>query len=173
MISVAGRREGGKVVLTNKNLVFALWRPPRQVVALRSIGEVEAAGDEIVLRSAGSELARFGIYEKAEREAWVRDIEGARALAERRGESVEEELSAVAPQATVEAGPVDFASQGRIGVLLFALGGAMMLFTYFWITRDYALGVATAGSWVQYAVAFIGLLMMGSGLHGIIRSATH
>ena len=126
MMSVAGRKEGGKVVLTNKNLVFIFTRPPRQVVTLRSISKVESTHDEIVLKSADSEIARFGIYEKDQREAWIKDIENARTLAEHGGESIQDELSAVTDPPTINAGAVDYTPQGQAGVVFLALGGTML-----------------------------------------------
>ncbi len=174
-MSVAGRKEGGKVVLTNKNLVFIFARPPRQVVALRSISKVESTRDEIVLKSADSEIARFGIYEKDQREAWIKDIENARTLAEHGGESIQDELSAVTDPPTINAGAVDYTPQGQAGVVFLALGGTMLLWAYFWLLQsNVGFGNNTlGGGWFQFGLAFVGLLLMGAGLHGILRSATH
>ena len=175
MLSFAGRKEGGKVVLTNKNLVFVFARPPRQVVALRSISNVESAREELVLRSADAEIARFGIYEKDQRDAWIKDIENARVLAEQSGESIEEELSAVPEGPAMAAVAADYTSEGQMGVLFFAIGGTMLLWAYFWILQSNAgFGNNTlGGGWVQYGLAFLVLLLIGSGLHGILKSAVH
>jgi len=95
LISVGGRKEGGKVILTDRNLVFVFARPPEPVVALRSIDHVETDHDDIVLMSADAELARFGIFEREEREAWVKAVEDAMAIAEQKGEPIQQEQSEV------------------------------------------------------------------------------
>jgi hypothetical protein len=99
IMSVAGHKEGGKVVLTDKNLVFIFAQSPRKVVALRSIDRIESVRDELVVRSADSELARFAIFERTEREAWVKDINDARTVANQRDETIEDELLAGTAQA--------------------------------------------------------------------------
>ena len=95
-ITVAGRKlGGGTVILTSKNLTLVPAYGIKQIIALRSIANVELTSKELIIMSSDSELARFGIYERKDGEGWVKDIESTRIAAERRGESIQDELSAV------------------------------------------------------------------------------
>jgi len=51
-----------------------------------------------------------------------------------------------------------------------------LLLAIFWINSDYASGLGdfeVVGQLVQYAVAFIAFLLIGFGLYGMLKSATH
>jgi succinate dehydrogenase hydrophobic anchor subunit len=70
----------------------------------------------------------------------------------------------------------DYVSQGFTGVIYFAIGGTLLLMTVFWVNSNFASNLGDLGivaQLVQYAVAFIALLLVGFGLHGILKSATH
>jgi hypothetical protein len=67
---------------------------------------------------------------------------------------------------------VDYVGQGQTGVVYFAIGGTLLLFAYFLILSDLG-NNDTIGGLAEYGLAFIALLLIGSGLHGILRSATH
>lgn len=71
--------------------------------------------------------------------------------------------------------PGDYTSQGFTGIVYFAIGGTLLLLTIVWINSDFASGLGdfqVVGQLVQYAVAFIAFLI-GFGLYGILKSATH
>jgi len=93
-ISVKGQTFGGRVVLTSRNLIFIPPHGVHQSVGLVSITGVNLHGEELILMAGESEQARFGVYDKTERESWIRDIKNARESAVKRGESLEAELSA-------------------------------------------------------------------------------
>jgi len=70
----------------------------------------------------------------------------------------------------------DYTSQGFTGIVYFAIGGTLLLLAIFWINSDYASGLGdfeVVGQLVQYAVAFIAFLLIGFGLYGMLKSATH
>jgi apolipoprotein N-acyltransferase len=70
----------------------------------------------------------------------------------------------------------DYASQGFTGIIYFAIGGTLLLLTIFWINSDFASGLGdfeVVGQLVEYAVTFIAFLLIGFGLHGMLKSATH
>jgi Na+/proline symporter len=68
--------------------------------------------------------------------------------------------------------PVDYTSEGLTGIAYFAIGGTLLLYAFFWITSDSG-NNDPIGGLVEYGLAFFALLLIGAGLHGILRSATH
>jgi hypothetical protein len=128
-MSFGGNKLIGTVVLTDKNLIFIPAYGPKQVVALRSISRIESAREFLVLKSDESELARFGVYDRTEREAWVEDIKNARGLAEQRGESIQAELSAVMGEAASQwiylAGNPNYPDSFATGLVLKSNGLAL------------------------------------------------
>jgi predicted MFS family arabinose efflux permease len=67
---------------------------------------------------------------------------------------------------------VDYVGQGQTGVIYFAIGGTLLLFAYFLVLSDLG-NNDTIGGLAEYGLAFVALLLIGSGLHGILRSAMH
>ncbi len=68
--------------------------------------------------------------------------------------------------------PVDYTSEGLTGIVYFAIGGTLLLYAFFWITSDLG-NNDPIGGLVEYGLAFFALLLIGAGLHGVLRSATH
>ena len=68
--------------------------------------------------------------------------------------------------------PVDHTSEGLTGIAYFAIGGTLLVYAIFWIISDFG-NNDPIGGLVEYGLVLFALLLVGAGLHGILRSATH